>query len=259
MSLSYCFNPPHDLFRELLNSERILEWSSLWILPEKGRFSAEELRSIAEMFPERRLALWRLRKVATLSDGAMTQGKSPSIIDGLIAQCIFAPNPECHDNDQLRRGTQTLECGWFARDMFDFLAESLKRGHIGAMSSVFAFLVPETNQPIIWAKCLLSMVWHGRALDAMRYAGQYRQGDREQSIGLENLRLEHHLLAAYLFASSGAICCMKCEDSDTTPALVFWGSHDELQAASTLLPRNSNDIGAGGLKNWLSRGAMFSV
>jgi hypothetical protein len=210
---------------------------------------------IAGAFSGRRMALWHMAAGNAVDDTRGERGafsRYEEMVDGTISQCSLSPSSGLLDDDRFYRGTISSDAVWVRSGACVLLSEFLSRNSIG-LATALAFLCPDSSQPVLWAKIVQGLGWQKLALRVARASGKHSIPE------LETQALSHLFFVTDITVAAGAIACMKCEDSDTTPAFVFWGERNELKAASERLANSSTDIGQDGLKLWLSRGAQFSL
>ena len=92
MSPRFCFDPPRELFADILPNRALAQWASLWVLPEKVRLSGNELRIISDAFVGKRMAVW---KSVAYSKSAMDHlQQKPEVLDRLEKYGVFDPNQQ---------------------------------------------------------------------------------------------------------------------------------------------------------------------
>lgn len=270
MNPRFCFDPPRELFANILPLGALAQWTSLWVLPGKVRFSGKELRIINDAFVGRRMAIW---KSAAYWKSAMDHlQQKPEVLDRLEKYGVFKPNHQmigeiisrctvltgegAIETDSFHHQNIYSDVAWVASSALADLEDPFRGWRLGSHSAL-AFLRADGNLPHLWARLVQSLGFQSLATGAAK--NQEALSTPESIMGMENRNLEYLTFTISVCAASGIIASMQCEDCDTVSAMVFWGPKEELENAATRLVEPFKGIEIADLKRWLTRGASFVV
>jgi hypothetical protein len=260
LRLRCCVDPPRVLFERLLPPNALAEWASLWVFPKDGRFDANELQAVSDGFVGRRMALWHIANTASFPDDLREKygafASRHQMIGEFISRCTMLSGPNILEIDDLYNKSISSDIAWANSGALTVVAEFLRRSRLGS-NSALAFLCPDAQQPILWARLAQSLGCHNLTSRTAKKLQQFSAPEAIMKLG--NRSLDYQAFVVSICASAGIITCMQCEDSDTAPALVFWGQKEEIATAGSRLVGLSDGSGEDDLKRWLSRGAQFVV
>lgn len=270
MNPRFCFDPPLELFADILPPGALAQWASLWVLPEKVRVSGSELQMIYEAFAGKRMAIW---KSVAYSKSAMDHlQQKPEVLERLEKYGVFKPNHQmigeiisrctvsigegASDIENFHRKDIYSDVAWVASSALADLEDPFRGWRLGS-DSALAFLRDDGNLPHLWARLVQSLGFQSLATGAAR--NQQALSTPESIMEMENRNLEYLTFIVSVCAASGIIASMQCEDCDTVSAMVFWGPKEELEHAAARLVEPFKRIESADLKRWLARGASFVV
>jgi hypothetical protein len=270
MSTRFCFNPPREIFADILPAGALVQWASLWVLPEKARFCGKELQIISSAFVGRQMAIWK--SVAYWKSAMDHLQQKPEVLDRLEKNGVFKPNHQmigeiisrctvldgegAIEIDKYHHKNIYSDVAWVASNALADQEDPFRGWRLGSHSAL-AFLRDDGNQPHLWARLVQSLGFQSLATGAAR--NQQALSAPESIMEMESRNLEYLTFSVSVSAASGIIASMQCEDCDTASAMVFWGPKDELENAAAQLVEPFKRIENEDLKHWLARGASFVV
>jgi len=270
MNPRFCFDPPRELFADILPPGALAQWTSLWVLPEKVRLSGKELQILNDAFVGRRMAIWK--SLAYWKSAMDHLQQKPEVLDRLEKYGVFKPNHQmigeiisrctvlteegAIEIDNFHHKNIYSDVAWVALSALAGLEDPFRGWRLGSHSAL-AFLRADGNQPHLWARLVQSLGFQSFATGALR--NQHALSTPEWIVGMENRNLEYLTFIVSVCAASGIIASMQCEDCDTVSAMVLWGPKEALENAALRLGDPFKRIESEGLKHWLARGASFVV